>query len=137
MELERKYETFCIFDPGASEDLIKVTTNKIEDVISKFGGKIIKHDSWGTVELAYPIRKHKNGKVFVIIYTGRPGVVEEIERHFKISDSIMRYITVIVTPDYNYEKVKKQMKKMEDEWNSRSYEQKMERRIENVEKAKS
>ncbi len=134
---EKKYETFYILDPASKEDDVNAINNKIDNVISAYEGKLSKRDDWGIVELAYPLKKKKNGRIFVIQYTGKSGVVEEIERHFKISNFVMRYISVAVGPDYNYEKIKKQIKKMEDDLDSRSYEQKMDKKLENVEKAKS
>ena len=42
-------------------------------------------------------------------------MVEEIERHFKIIGDVMRFLTVKTPDDYDFNKVKNQMKLAEEE----------------------
>jgi ribosomal protein S6 len=55
------------------------------------------------------------GRYTVVNYQGKIGVVEEIERHFRILSEVIRYITVQVAADYDYTKIKKQMALAEEE----------------------
>lgn len=88
-----KYETAILFDPELPEERRKEFLSKIEGIIASFGGEIIKQDDWGIRKLAYPIRKKHNAYYAFLIYTGRRGVVEEVERNIKIFDSAMRHMT--------------------------------------------
>jgi small subunit ribosomal protein S6 len=65
--------------------------------------------------MAYLIEKEGSGRYCLVHYTGDSGVVEEIERHFKISEDVLRFITVKVGPQYDYLKVKKQIQLSEEE----------------------
>lgn len=109
------YETVYVFVPHATDDAVTTVNNKIDSVVSKFHGKVKVRDDWGVKHLAYPIQEHKNARYFVINYTGDSGVVEEIERHFKIFGDVIRYLTVAIEEDYNYDKVKKQIVASEEE----------------------
>lgn len=109
------YETIYILRPGLAESDAGTIHQKIENVITKFSGKLQARDDWGTKELAYPIEKHTNGQYCLVHYTGTSGVVEEIERHFKISGNVMRFLTVSVAADYDYAKAKKQILAIEEE----------------------
>jgi small subunit ribosomal protein S6 len=109
------YETIYVLRSGISDSDASTIHQKVDTVISKFQGKLISRDDWGNKEMAYMIDKETNGKYSVIVYNGKGGVVEEIERHFRISDDVIRYLTVSVASDYDYGKAKKQLQASEEE----------------------
>lgn len=109
------YETVYILKSGISESDGQAIHQKFENVIGKFSGKIRERDDWGLVDLAYNIDDESTGRYCVTVYEGRAGVVEELERHFRILDDVVRFLTVRVDPDYDYTKVKKQMAVAEEE----------------------
>jgi small subunit ribosomal protein S6 len=88
-----KYETAILFDPELPEDRRKEFLAKIEGIVTSFDGEILKQDDWGIRKLAYPIHKKQNAYYTFLIYSGRQGVVEEVERNIKIYDSVMRHMT--------------------------------------------
>ena len=109
------YETVYILRSGLSDTDANVIHQKVDNVVSKFHGELKHRDDWGIKELAYPIHKQGAGRFFIIQYIGSGGVVEEIERHFRILDDVIRFITVRLEPDYDYAKVKKQLNTSEEE----------------------
>jgi small subunit ribosomal protein S6 len=109
------YETIYILRPGVSEADAGTIHQKVDTVISKFEGQLKHRDDWGVKELAYDIDDESNGRYCVINYQGKSGVVEEIERHFKIIEDVMRYMTVMVPADYDYQKSKRQITASEEE----------------------
>lgn len=109
------YETVYVLRPSISDSDASTIHQKVDNVISKFQGKIVNRDDWGTKELAYEIDNERNGRYNVVLYSGNSGVVEEIERHFKILDDVIRYLTVAVEGAYDYDKVKKQIHTAEEE----------------------
>ncbi len=111
----KAYETVYILKPSLSDDDAKVIHDKVDNVIAKFKGTVKAREDWGPKELAYPIDDQTNGRYLVIQYNGEPGVVEEIERHFKIIGDVMRFLTVKTPDDYDFNKVKNQMKLAEEE----------------------
>lgn len=125
-DAQRAYETVYILDPGISEGDATTIHEKIDSVIAKFQGKLNVRDDWGTRQMAYPINDRSTGKYCIINYTGIPGVVAEIERHFKILPNIVRYSTVLVDREYDYSKVRKQIKTGEEEY-KKNREQRMKR----------
>ena len=110
-----RYETIYVLKPSISESDLSAINQKLDNVVAKFEGKLAGRDDWGNRELAYPIEENTNGRYQVIHYTGKKGVVEEIERHFKILDDVIRFITVALEPEYDYEKLKKQILAVEEE----------------------
>lgn len=110
-----KYETVYILKSGLPDSETATIHQKVDNVIEKFGGKVLYRDDWGLTQLAYPINDETMGRYTVVGYQGKSGVVEEIERHFKILNDVIRYITVQSAPDYDYNKIKKQMALAEEE----------------------
>jgi small subunit ribosomal protein S6 len=88
-----KYETAILFDPELPEDRRKEFLSKLEGIIASFGGEIVKQDDWGIRKLAYLIQKKHNAYYTFLLYSGKRGVVEEVERNIKIFDGVMRHMT--------------------------------------------
>lgn len=109
------YETVYILRPSISETNAGAIHAKVDSVIDKFEGKIAARDDWGLRELAFPIDKESMGRYNVVVYRGKSGVVEEIERHFKISNDVIRFLTVAVENDYDYNKAKGNIAAAEEE----------------------
>lgn len=109
------YETVYILRPSLSDANCGAIHSKVDSVIEKFNGAIKSRDDWGLRELAYPIDKEGMGKFNVVVYKGDSGVVEEIERHFKISNDVIRFLTVAVTEDYDYGVAKANIAAAEEE----------------------
>lgn len=109
------YETVYILKSGLPENESAAIHQKVNSVIEKFEGKMLHRDDWGLTHLAYPINDETMGSYSVVVYKGKSGVVEEIERHFKILPEVIRFITVQVPANYDYTKIKKQMTLAEEE----------------------
>ena len=59
-------------------------------VITKGGGTVDNLDIWGRRRLAYEIRKKSEGIYAVITLTANPADVKELDRQFRINESMMR-----------------------------------------------
>ena len=59
------YELVVIIDPTYDEERRENALKHISDLIKSKNGEIISQDMWGRKELAYPIKKHKEG-VYVL-----------------------------------------------------------------------
>ncbi|MCB0466105.1 MAG: 30S ribosomal protein S6 [Aequorivita sp.] len=88
------YETVFILNPVLSEDQIKETVKKYEDLLVSKGAKMISKENWGLKKLAYPIQNKKSGFYHLFEYTVDGEVVHELETEFKRDERFMRYLTV-------------------------------------------
>ena len=91
--MSRRYETAILFDPELPEDQRKEFVSKLAGIIGTFGGEVLKQDDWGSRKLAYTIRKKQNAYYTFLVYTGKQGVVDEVERNIKIFDGVLRHLT--------------------------------------------
>jgi small subunit ribosomal protein S6 len=90
----RDYETMVVLHPELSEVQAREALQRARGLIEGMAGRVLEVNEWGTRELAYPIRKVRRGFYAVLEYQAEPAVVTELERTFKISDEVLRYVTV-------------------------------------------
>ena len=90
----RRYETIYILRPTLSEDEITKVVENTSQIILDEKGTIIELNKWGMKKLAYLIKKESQGYYVYCEYAGSPVAVAEIERKFRIDDSVLRYLTI-------------------------------------------
>ena len=56
-------------------------------------------EGWGRRRLAYPINKKTEGYYVLLEFEGSGQEIAEIERRFRVNDTVMRYMTVRVDED--------------------------------------
>lgn len=90
----RKYESVYIIRPTLEEEQIKALVEKFTNLISDQGGQVEKVDEWGKRRLAYPIQDFKEGYYVLMLFSADANVPQELERVYKITDDIIRYMTI-------------------------------------------
>ncbi|MDR1691511.1 MAG: 30S ribosomal protein S6 [Rickettsiales bacterium] len=76
--------------PSANDELIK----NYEKLLKDNGAEVFYKENWGLLSLAYPIKKNKKAYYTMIRIDGPAVAVAELERNFRISDDVIRYMTV-------------------------------------------
>src|SRR5216683_7122521 len=79
---------------GSARDMTGQVNTKAITVIEAGGGTIIKVDNWGKRKLAYEVQKQLKGVYLFFSYLGNAGLVEELERNLRLTDSVIRYYSV-------------------------------------------
>jgi small subunit ribosomal protein S6 len=120
------YECIFVTKNEWSDEEFKTMFEKIKGIIVQFSGKVVLTEDWGSRKLAYPIEKDQRAKYTYLVYTGTSGVVEEMERQFRLSDKVIRFLTVQLDQEFDDEaflkhrsEVKAASKKREEERESR------------------
>jgi len=90
----REYETIYILRPDSTTDVIGQVNQKIRGIIEAGGGRLLKVDNWGKRKLAYEVKKQLKGIYLFFSYLGTSGLVEEVERNLRLTDSVIRYYSV-------------------------------------------
>ena len=90
----RKYEVAFIAAPNTADDDLSKLNSQIEQIIADRGGKITKVDKWGRRKLAYRIGKFDEGVYTFVYVEGSGQEIAEVERRLRVTDFIIRYLTV-------------------------------------------
>jgi small subunit ribosomal protein S6 len=101
----RRYETIYILRPNLGEEEINTIIDNTNAIILNEGGAIIHLDRWGLRKFAYPIKKESQGTYILCDYATEPAAVFEMERKFRIDDSVLKYMTVKLADDITDEKI--------------------------------
>ncbi len=88
-----KYESVVIINPGLEENGIKSLIQKITDLINS-DGKVENVEEMGKRKLAYEIKKQKEGYYVVVNFEANPALIAELERIYRITDTILKFIVV-------------------------------------------
>ena len=90
----RQYETGFVLSPSLSEEETEGFIKQMAEVIAQKKGRMVKQDVWGKRRLAYPIKRFHEGTYVFFLYEGSGDVSQELERLFKQTDSVIRFLTV-------------------------------------------
>jgi small subunit ribosomal protein S6 len=95
----REYEVVYVLSQTADNAEAERVNAKLTEVVSSFGGKLLKLDNWGRRKLAYPIKRNARGIFVYVRYVAQPGVVAELERNLRISDSVLRFQSSLINAE--------------------------------------
>ena len=88
-----KYESVFIINPSVEDAGVKSLIQKFSDLING-DGKVESVDELGKKKLAYEIQKNTEGNYVVLNFEANPAVVAELERIYRITDEVMKFITI-------------------------------------------
>ena len=88
------YETVFILNPVLSDEQIKETVKKFEDLLTGKGAKFVNKEDWGLKKLAYPIQKKSTGFYHLIEFEGNANAIKPMETEFIRDERVMRFLTV-------------------------------------------
>jgi small subunit ribosomal protein S6 len=90
----RTYEELFIVKPDATEEEVDSVVEQIRNVVIAQKGVIDKVEKWGVRKLAYRVQKHNDGYYVLVQFQCGPDAVKEIERRLRVSDLVLKYLTV-------------------------------------------
>src|SRR5215813_15461560 len=90
----RTYEIAFIAAPNTADDDLSKLNSQIEQIAADRGGKVTKVDNWGRRKLAYRIGKFDEGVYTFVHLEGSGQEIAEIERRLRVTDFVIRHLTV-------------------------------------------
>ena len=89
-----QYELGVIVSAKLEEDAQKAELDRVQELVTRFGGTIDKVDNWGRRKLAYPIDKQADGIYSFITFSSEGGVPAEIENRLRILENVLRFLII-------------------------------------------
>ncbi len=89
-----KYEIMFIVKPDLEEASIKNEAESLKKVLTNLEAKIVEEKAMGQRELAYEIKKYKNGYYFLFVVEGSHEAIKEFDRLAGINENILRHLII-------------------------------------------
>lgn len=90
------YETVFIARQDLTNSQVEVMANNFTQIIKTHGGEVSKTEFCGLRNLAYKIKKNKKGHYVLMNISSTPAGITEMERQMKLSEDLLRHLTVRV-----------------------------------------
>ncbi len=91
------YESIFILRPSLTDEEAQAVIEKIQQALTKHGATLVKTDNWGKKRLAYEIQHERRGTYLLLQFeSANQNVVSELERVYRLEDSVMKFLTVRV-----------------------------------------
>ncbi len=94
--MQRTYEVMFIVRPDMPEEEVEKLVSTLESQVSGTGGAVKNVERMGKRRLAYTVRKFFEGMYILLTVEGGGQVVRELERRLRVTEPVIKFITVRV-----------------------------------------
>ncbi len=95
----RTYEVVFVAAPTITTEELDAFIAHVQGVVEGKNGKILKVDNWGKRSLAYKIKRYRDAYYVVLTIEGDGAAIAELERRFRVTDYIIRFLSVRIDED--------------------------------------
>jgi len=92
----RIYEELFIVKPDAPDEEVDQFVEQLRTQLTAAGATVDKVDKWGKRRLAYKVDKYREGTYVLLQVSAGPELVRELERRLRVSDIVLKFLTVRV-----------------------------------------
>ncbi|HEX6111962.1 MAG TPA: 30S ribosomal protein S6 [Geminicoccaceae bacterium] len=92
----RCYEHTLIARQDLSPQQAQTLAETYSGVLTEHGGEVVKTEYWGLRSLSYRIKKNRKGHYLHLNVRAPAEAIAELERQERLSDDVLRYLTVKV-----------------------------------------
>jgi small subunit ribosomal protein S6 len=90
----RIYEELFIVKPDAPDEEVDGFVEQLRTQLTTAGATVDKVEKWGKRRLAYKVDKYREGAYVLFQFTAGPEAVKELERRLRVSDVVLKFLTV-------------------------------------------
>ena len=90
----RIYEALFIVKPDVPDEEADQRLEALKAHLTGMGATVDKLEKWGKRRLAYKVDKYREGSYVLIQFTSGPEAVKEFERRLRVSDIVLKFLTV-------------------------------------------
>ncbi|ACK73163.1 ribosomal protein S6 [Gloeothece citriformis PCC 7424] len=97
--MTKSYEMVYILRPDLLEEQVQQEINRYRDFLTENEAQEVQIKYWGKRRLAYPIKKLQDGFYVQMNYQGDGKQIAPLERMMRLSDEVIRYLTIKLDKD--------------------------------------
>ena len=91
-----RYEHVFLARQDAPTQQVEELTAQMTGIVEQLGGKVVKTENWGIRSLTYRMNKNRKAHFVLLNIDGPSAAISEIERQERISEDVIRYLSVRV-----------------------------------------
>jgi len=88
------YETVFIVRQDMSPTQVETMADSYAEFLGQYEGSVVKREMWGLRTLTYRINKNRKGHYVMMHLDTPPAGLNEMERQMRLSEDVLRYMTV-------------------------------------------
>ncbi len=88
------YETVFIVRQHMSPTQVEAMADSYAELVGQYEGSVVKREMWGLRNLAFRMNKNRKGHYVMMHIDTPPAAIAEMERLMRISEDVLRYMTV-------------------------------------------
>ena len=92
---KRNYELMLVLSPELDENGLENLIERIKQFIDNAQAKLLSFKSWGLRRLAYMIQGHRDGRYYLVHFSGESENCSELERNLTLTEGILRHLLTI------------------------------------------
>ncbi len=92
--MSQLYESIFILRPTLADEDVQKALEKVKATAEKVGASVYRLENWGKKKLAYEVKQEKKGIYVQLQFNGNGAAVFELERLFRLDDSVLKFLTV-------------------------------------------
>ncbi|HEV7218431.1 MAG: 30S ribosomal protein S6 [Terriglobales bacterium] len=92
--MNRTYELMFIVRPDMPEEDQDKLISTLETAVTSSGGAVKSVEKMGKRRLAYMVRRFHDGLYMLLTVEGSGGLVHELERRLRVTEPVIKFITV-------------------------------------------
>ena len=93
--MSNRYELALIVNVQAPDNAVDDLVARFGRLVSEGGGRSVEVDRWGARKLAYDVGKQQRGDYTFIRFEAPPEILPEVDRMFKLDESVLRHLVVV------------------------------------------
>ncbi len=90
------YENVFIARQDITSQQVDALADQFSAIVKEHGGQVSKKEYWGLRNLSFRMKKNRKGHYVLLNIDAPPAAVQEMERNMRISEDVLRQITVRV-----------------------------------------
>lgn len=94
----KNYEAILIFPPEETPDQRQAGLKAVEEIVKKTGGSIPQKLEIGKKLLGYPLKKFREGSIWVFDIQADPSKLQEIRTSFQLQENILKFMITVKVP---------------------------------------
>jgi small subunit ribosomal protein S6 len=91
----RLYESMFVVDNARAKENLQGVMDGLKEMLARAGGEVVNMGKWDERRLTFQIKRQRRGTYILCHWNGPPGAPPKLERACRLSESVLRILTIV------------------------------------------